>query len=435
VGIAQLRTKAEELGGADAVTEVDELEKRLDRYSNLPGVIKGLGKLDFSQPLCDAALQVVRALSDGDVLQKQVATALFETWTMIALAARSDATVIDEVEAELSGDYVPKRLRELRTTTEKAHERSTRRSDPPAPQASAAVVEAPQSVGKVKAWLAGHPDLDPRLLAPKPKQKAAVAAATVRALSQIGTPAAFEVLKEYATDEPTDPLLNEVKLAWKRFDRREFAAAMLIPRQGHLDLGIVRDIKGVDAVENLSSLRIVVDDKKTDQTDLSPLASCTQLQALKVQSDGLGNPSNIEWLRSLTGLRGLSLGVQLRDTDLGPLAGSGVENLAIWLDGQSGSVLLDMPNLRRLTVIGAASPHSEGPQTQTHPDLTETVFALVGRGVPVMVYDFDREWVSELLPQAVAAGLQLIEGHGVTTIHRGDGTGPTGGPTPIHLSV
>ncbi|MFD0556532.1 hypothetical protein FB566_1775 [Stackebrandtia endophytica] len=430
MAMARLRTTVEELGGAHAVGEVDELEKRLSRYANLPGVIKGLGKLDFSPTLCDAALQVVRALGDEDALEPQVYTALFETWTMIALAARSDITVIDEVEPKLNGDHVPKRLHEIRTTTQKARERSAQPSA--APQSAP---DAPQSVGKVKAWLADHPDPDLRLLAPKPKQKAGAVAAAVRALSQIGTPSAFEVLKEYATDEPTDPLLNELKLAWKRFDRREFAATMLIPRRGHLDLGIVRDITGIDAVENLTSLRIVVDDKKADQTDLSPLTACTPLQALQIQSDGLGNPSNIEWLRSLTGLRTLDLGVQLRDTDLSPLADSGIENLTIWLDGQSGSILLDMPNLTNLTVIGASSPSSEGPQTNAHPDLTEAVFTLVGRGVPVTVYDFDRDWVGELLPRAQDAGLQLIEGHGVTMIHSGFGTGRSGDPAPIQPSA
>lgn len=430
MAMARLRTTAEELGGAHAVSEVDELEKRLSRYANLPGVIKGLGKLDFSPALCDAALQVVRALSDEDALEPQIYTALFETWTLIALAARSDITVIDEVEPKLSGDHVPKRLHEIRSTTQKALERGAQPSTPP--QASD---DTPKSVGKVKAWLADHPDPDPWLLAPKPKQKAGAVAAAVRALSQIATPAAFEVLKKYATDEPTDPLLNELKLAWKRFDRREFAAAMLIPRRGHLDLGIVGDITGIDEVENLKSLRIVVDDKLTDQTDLSPLAACTPLQALTIQSDGLGNPSNIEWLRSLPGLRTLDLGVRLHDTDLSPLADSGIENLTIWLDGQNGSFLLDMPNLTNLTVIGASSPSSEGPQTQAHPDLTETVIALIGREVPVTVYDFDREWVDELRARAQDAGLQLIEGRGVTKIHGGFGTGRSGNPAPIQPST
>lgn len=108
--------------GAEVVAEVSALQKRLYRYSNLPGVIKGLGKLDFSDALVDAALQVVRDadLREPGALQQQIDRGFFETWAVISLAARSDPSVIDEAEATLTGDHVPARIRELRRVTDKA---------------------------------------------------------------------------------------------------------------------------------------------------------------------------------------------------------------------------------------------------------------------------------------------------------------------------
>lgn len=273
------------------------------------------------------------------------------------------------------------------------------------------------------------------MLAPRPKQKAAAKAAAVRALGQLATGEAFDVLKQYTTDEPTEPVLEELKRAWGRFDRRDYASAMFLLKDGHLDLGIVHDIEGIDAVPEMTSLRIVVDDKKDDQTDLSPLAQCAGLRALQVQFNGPGMPSDIEWLRPLTGLRALDLGVVLRNVDLSPLVKTSIERLCIWMDGQSGSILLDMPKLTHLKVIAAASTHSEATPTTAHPDLADGVLTLAGRGVPVTVHHFDRPWAADVVVKAEPAGLQITAGHGQSTIHRADATGPIGTQMPDRYFV
>lgn len=416
----RLREEAERIDGPRGRDAADALLARLGRYSHLPGVIKGLGRLDFPTALAEAALRVVRdgVRSLDPSRPFQTGQSLFELWAVISLAARADDSVLDDVERALSGDEnIPPRIRELRRVTAQAHARAAAQSaDQPVAASTprSGAPEAPQAVGKVKAWLAAHSD--PAPLAPHPGQKAAAKAAAVRALGLLGTDDAFEVLRAYATDDPSEPLLKELLAAWPRFERGRYAAAMFVPRRGHLDLGIVKDLDGIEAVPGLTSLRIVVDDKKDDQTDLSSLARCTGLESLKVQYNGPGMPTHLEWLRALPGLRSLDIGDVLRRVDLAPLAESHLERLTIWLDGQDPGVLLRIGGLRALTVLATCSAHSTATATSPHPDLTETVLTLVRRGVPVTVYDFDRPWAPEVLPAAESDGLQLAAGRGTTTI-------------------
>ncbi|WP_134324272.1 hypothetical protein [Cumulibacter soli] len=428
----RLRATTAEIGGDDAVAEIDALEKRLQRYSHLPGVLKGLAKLDFSAALCDAAAYVVR----GSTMQKLVDDTLFGAWAVFVLAARSDASVIDEIEAGVSGDYVAARVRELRNGTKKAVDR--RAAEPQvtaeaAPAASGNELAGPASVGKVKAWLRDHPDADPRILAPKPKQKAAMVAAAIRALAQLGTPAAFEVIKQYATDKPTDPMLEELKRAWHGFDEREFAAAMFRPSEalGHLDLGIVTKLDGIDAVDGLRSLRVVIDDNKSGQTDLTPLRDCSTLTSLDVQFNEPVGPANVDWLRPLSGLRSLRLAGPMDGVDLTVLREINVQSLSISLVGCDGSILLEVPQLKELTLVGASARHDPGPAVAAHPGLTQVVLDLVERGVAVSVYSFD-SWSSEVLAEAETAGMHLTGRSGLTTIdaarqsRRSERAGPVG---------
>ncbi|KRB76434.1 hypothetical protein ASE01_15840 [Nocardioides sp. Root190] len=253
---------------------------------------------------------------------------------------------------------------------------------------------APQKASEVKAWLVAHPDVDPAVLAPHQDQKAAARTAAVRALGTIGTPRALEVLGEYADGSYPDAVLKELHTAWGRFDRRTFAATMFRQAAYTLDLGMARTVEGIGAVPGLTSLDVVFNGK----ADLTPLAECVELRTLRVGAEGEPGLLGVEPLLDLSELSELHLTRTTHNADLAPLAALGVRRLRIDLEGADGSFLLRMPQLERLLVSGGSA---------------DVVLALVRKGVRVVVFAHERDWVTGLLEQAGgAADVFVVEKSG-----------------------
>ncbi|MVA76231.1 hypothetical protein GC722_09365 [Auraticoccus sp. F435] len=377
---------AADRGGLGAVGDGIALLARVDRYSHVPGVLKGMPKVAAGDVLVAAALEVVddpRTAEQHNGAPTRLAVPLLELWALAALAVRADPAVADRLAEALEGDYVAQRIPELR----RSGERATRSQPSTATAPEPGVDEPPQKVSQVKEWLRQHPDPDPEVLAPRPRQKAAAVVAAVRALGTIATPAALDVMTRYATDQPSSALLTELHRAWPRFDRRTFAAAVFLPRAGGLDLDVCSDLTGIDAVAGLRRLRLVV----LDELDLAPLAGCTALQELTVLVNGSPGVRDITPLTALPELRALTLVGQTAQFDLGPLARLPLTRLRLSLDGAEGSVLTRIPSLRRLSLSGADGAG------RVHPQLAELVLSLVAAGVEVALYRHEHQWVDALV--------------------------------------
>ena len=273
-------------------------------------------------------------------------------------------------------------------------------------------IEAPQKASEVKAWLAAHPQPDPAVLAPQPKQKAAAKVAAVRALTAMGGPAAFDVLSQYASDgKYSDAMLKELHAAWDVFDRREFALAMFNSRVLRLD--VTKNVEGLQAVPGLQAVMVIV----PELTDLSPLAECRELRELDASVYGQGT-LDLSFLPDMPSLEILSLGNLARHTDFAPLARTSLKQLTIGLNGQPGDVLLQIETLERLQLSGNVSTvgyHDPGP-TDVDPGLIDVVVTLVQRGVKVAVYRYEKNWVPKLVEAATAAGLFSTESNGYVAL-------------------
>ncbi|MFT4299670.1 MAG: hypothetical protein QM597_08555 [Aeromicrobium sp.] len=373
---------------------------RVSAFSNYPNLVKSAATLPADEALLPAALKVV----DDEVTADQFNAADFSFpgmafWGLAVLAARADVTVLDRLAARLSGGNSDTLLASLRrSAATRSRVTTTATADPPT---------APQKVSEVKGWLAAHPDPDPTVLAPHARQKAAAKVAAIRTLGAIGGPAALEVLAEYAADSYSDAMLKEIHAAWKAFDRREFAAAMLLPSAGVLRLGETGSVEGIDAVSGLTSLELMV----APTVDLAPLALCRSLTNLTVLVFDPG--VDLAFVADLPALERLGLSGPLRDTDLAPLARTSVKRLALSLDGQAGDVLLEMTGLETLRLSG-----SKIDGEHTDPGLVDVVLALVRRGVTVAVYRHEKTWVPHLVDAATTEGLFTVEANGYVGLTR-----------------
>lgn len=246
--------------------------------------------------------------------------------------------------------------------------------------------DTPQRVSEVKAWLSTHGDGDPSALAPYQGQKAAARDAAIRALGQIATPQALEILGQYACDSYPDKVLDELHKAWGRFDRRAFAATMFRQPPWRLDLGFGSSIEGIGAVNSLTSLKVGF----LGTADLSPLTECTELTTLWVAAQaGLGL-SGVAPLRGLAELTELHLTGTTHNTDLTALATLPVRQLELDLNGGDCSFLLEMRQLEGVLLAGAV------PGETTN----DVIVALVRRGVHVVVSKYETEWVAGLTERA-----------------------------------
>ncbi|SDD38271.1 hypothetical protein [Auraticoccus monumenti] len=363
---------------------------RVGRYSHVPGVLKGLPGVAAADELVTAALEVVDdpRTAAAHNSARPLAFPVLEMWALAALAVRTDPAVADRLAATLAGDHVPDRIQDLR----RAGEVFARKAAAPVAAVPADPAGPPQKVSQVAAWLRQHPHADPELLAPRPRQKAAAKVAAVRALGTIATPAAFDVLTRYATDAPSSAMLEELHRAWPRFDRQAFAAALLLPRHGGLDLGVCADLDGIEAVPGLRRLKVVL----VDQLDLGPLAGCSGLEQLTVLANGSPGLGDLGVLTRLPALRLLDLSGSTRHADLTVLAGLPLTGLRLTLDGADASVLRRIPSLQRVCL---AALDDSG---DLHPGTPDVVRALVAAGVEVVLYLHERSWVGEVAQQAAA---------------------------------
>ena len=277
-------------------------------------------------------------------------------------------------------------------------------------------MDAPQTrplkITEVKAWVAANSDVDPSVLAPYPKQRAAERRAALRALGALGTPAALDVLTSHAKEDYSDVELEELHKMWGTFDRRDFARRMFKPGAWRLNLGAVPSLEGVSAVGNLTSLDVIF----LGAADLEPLGECASLRRLSIISNIEPRIASVEPLTRLPELRVLTLSGVTRNADLSVLAGSPISELKISLDGADGSFLLDLPNVRTVALSGGETGDEKRPRDKwepapvpAHEGLAAVVFALVRAGVHVVVYKHESDWVAALREEAEAAADVFVD--------------------------
>lgn len=102
-------------------------------------------------------------------------------------------------------------------------------------------------------------------------------------------------------------------------------------------------------------------------------------------------------------------------TDLAALANTSLKTLKLPLPGQAGDVLLQIDSLERLQLSGSVSSSDHLPPADpkdVDPGLIDVVVALVQRGVSVVTYRFEENWVPRLSETAVSNGLFVAEANG-----------------------
>jgi hypothetical protein len=272
----------------------------------------------------------------------------------------------------------------------------------------------PTKITEVPTWLEAHPAIDPAVLAPYPRQRAAERRAALRALGRIATPAALEILASYARPGYSDVDLDELHRMWGSFDRREFAARMFRPSPLTLNLGVTKSLEGIGAVPDLTSLDVIF----LGEADLEPLRECVSLHRLKIISNLTPSITSVGPLTQLPELRSLQLNGVTRHADLSLLSTMPITHMKISLDGADGSFLLAMPQLRTVIISGGASPcETQSSRASAHPKplpahdgLREVILALVRSGVDVVVYTHERAWVTPLVEAAeTTAGVFVDE--------------------------
>lgn len=266
----------------------------------------------------------------------------------------------------------------------------------------------PQKISEVKGWLEAHADIDPAVLGPYPKQKAAARRASMRALGLLATPAALDALSKYAQEDYPDAELEELHRMWSSFDRREFAAKMFLPGSYRLNLGVTKSLEGIEAVGGLTGIDAIF----TGETDLDSLAECVELRRVKILCNVKQGVKSVEPLTKLPALIALDISGTTRSAHLELLAGTATEKLSISLDGGDGSFLLEMPKLHTLVLAGGttaeedmSAPESWAPEPiAAHPGLAKVVLELVSRGVNVVVNAYEKHWVNALMEQVEDRG-------------------------------
>ncbi|GAA3584149.1 hypothetical protein GCM10022198_04270 [Klugiella xanthotipulae] len=383
---------------------------KVSRYVNYPNLIKGIAKMPAAPDLEAAALALIDDSSMASTLgldsspvpgmdptlARLVAVLRVDTTTLalLTLAARADIEVVDRVAGRLAHlDWSETHLATIRRSA--ARHRAAGRSATAAPAPQVAQPDAPQRISEVKAWLSTHGDGDLGVLAPYEKQKATARLAAIRALGQIATPQALEVLGQYACESYPDKVLDELHKAWGRFDRRDFAATMFRQAPWRLDLGFASSIEGIGAVSGLTSLKVGF----CGPADLSPLAECTGLTTLWAAAQAEPGLLSVAPLLGLTELTELHLNGTTHNADLTQLATLPVRRLELNLDGEDCSFLMELPRLERLLLSGAV------PGETTN----DVIVALVRKGVQVVVSGNDTEWVTGLRERAEwEAGVFLV---------------------------
>lgn len=370
---------AEALGTAAA----EQLLAKLGSYSNVPNAISGAAKTPSDPALEQAALRCF-----VEEYSATVETDIRVFWALLTLAARSDISVLDRVPADTISNQAQK-IASIRRATAKHTKLLAAADAAPVPgpaDAAAGASQLPAKVSEVAKWIAAHPDVDPKVFAPHPGQRAAARRSALRALGSIASSEAFDVLGQYATAEYSDADLAELHRAWGRFDRRAFAATMFGSAARGLRLDVCADLEGIGAVDGLLALDVIL----AKPADLSPLAECRGLERLRVLALDDAGLASIDAIADLPRLVHLELIGSTRGADLTVLTRTPVEQLYLALDGADGSFLREMPSLAGVKLSGGDEPHA---------GLAETVIGLARNGVRVVLYRHER-WVPELVANA-----------------------------------
>lgn len=373
---------------------------QLDRYSNQPNAVKGAAKRPSDPEIELAALRVFEGADPRSTIDALDSIAM---WGLLTLAARADAAILERLPSDISAS--PK-VASIRRAA--AKHRKEQQSATPAPARRDAVTTMadrpvlPAKVSEVGKWLAAHPDTDPRVFAPHPGQRAAARRSALRALGAMATPAALEVLAEYAAPEYSDADLAELHRAWGRFDRRAFAAAMFGAGASGLRLDVCSTIEGIGAVEGLTALDVIL----TKRADLTPLEECADLRRLRIHATIGSGLTSVEPLTRLPHLAHLELIGITRGADLTVLRNAPIEQLYLHLDGADGAFLSELPRLRSLKLSCAYETHSafeepdDAPESRpAHPGSAGTVVDLVRAGVTVVLYRHEA-WVPPFIASA-----------------------------------
>lgn len=369
----------------------EQLLAKFAAYSNLPNAIAGIAKRPSDPSLEQAALRWF----DEDFAETAAQMDIRETWALIALAARADVSVLGRVPADTVSNQAQK-IASIRRAAAKHAKLLAAADAAPAPvpvDAAAGVPQLPAKVSEVAKWIAAHPDVDAKMFAPHPGQRAAARRSALRALGSIASPEAFDVLGQYATAEYSDADLAELHRAWGRFDRRGFAATMFGPAARGLRLDVCADLEGIGAVDGLLALDVIL----AKPADLSPLAECRGLERLRVHALEDAGLASIDAIAGLPRLAHLELIGSTRGADLTVLTRTPIEQLYLALDGADGSFLREMTRLAGLKLSGG---------NEAHAGLAGTALDLARNGVTVVLYRHER-WVPELV--ANAPGDVLVE--------------------------
>lgn len=247
-------------------------------------------------------------------------------------------------------------------------------------------LEPPKKVSEVKAWVAAHA-ADPRAfdaLAKTKKRSAPCGAASIRALAAIGGARALETLATYRGEEPEgafgdtfhDAVARELKAAWKRFDRADFARRLFASALWFGNAGELDSIEGIESVAGLDDFAFVAG----IGCSLAPLARCKALTRLKVAILGDQDVAPIAQLEHLGRLQLYGESIQSLDG----LSSSPVQRLGVRMGPSSGfDFLMRLPRLARLLV--STERASLGASERA------VLKKLVRRGVAVCAYGHE-EW-------------------------------------------
>ncbi|MGY5766297.1 hypothetical protein ACXET9_13980 [Brachybacterium sp. DNPG3] len=386
------------LGAALGTERAEQLLTTFDAHTNQPNAVKGAAKRPSDPELEATLLRVITAASPQDLDEALDSIAM---WGLLALAARADATVLDDLPEGRSASPKVATIRRSAARHRKALAVASMRPAADVAELTVRGVTPPAKVSEVAAWLTTHSDPDPAVLAPTTGQRATARRAALRALGTLATPAALAVLAQYATDRHTDADLAELYRAWARFDRREFAAAMFGPAAADLRLGGCSTIEGIGAVEGLRGLSVILD----EQADLAPLAECTDLRRLQILATVDSGLTSISPITRLLHLTDLELTGTTRGADLSQLADTPVERMTLALDGAEGSFLAEMPRLRWLALSGereedpALGSRIASDPSSADPALTGVILTIVRRGVTVVLHQHEG-WVPAFMANA-----------------------------------
>lgn len=330
----------------------EQLLAKFAAYSNLPNAIAGVAKRPSDPALEQAALRWF----DEDFAETAAQMDIRETWALIALAARADLSVLDRVPADTVSNQAQK-IGSIRRAAAKHAKLLAAAAVEPAPgpaDAAAGVPQLPSKISEVGKWIAAHPDVEPKVFAPHPGQRAAARRSALRALGSIASPEALDVLSQYATPEYSDADLAELHRAWGRFDRRAFAASMFGPAARGLRLDVCADLEGIGAVDGLLALDVIL----AKPADLSPLAECRGIERLRVHALDDAGLASIDAIAGLPRLAHLELIGSTRGADLTVLRRTPIDQLYLALDGADGSFLSEMPRLTGVKLSSGDEPHT-----------------------------------------------------------------------------